>query len=83
VYERDNHGLIGSVSTTIFLWDSQVLGIISKALSKKNITWKTTREELKVSTMSEWIGTMLEHYDAFISLLDGLGTLWEIFDIFF
>jgi hypothetical protein len=38
------------VSTTAFLGDNQVLGIIPKALAKENITGKTVGEELKVLT---------------------------------
>jgi hypothetical protein len=41
------------VSTTTFLEDSQVLGIISNALAKENITGKIVGEELKVLTMFE------------------------------
>jgi predicted Rossmann-fold nucleotide-binding protein len=57
------------------------LGIVLKALSKENITRKTTREELKVLTMSKQLGTMLEHSNAFIAFPCGLGILEEIFQI--
>jgi predicted Rossmann-fold nucleotide-binding protein len=70
------------VSTTAFLGDNQVLGIIPKALAKENITGKTVGEDLKVLTMFEQITTMLEHSDTFIALPGGLGTLEEIFQIF-
>jgi len=70
------------VSTTAFLEDSQVLGIISNALAKENITGKIVGEELKVLTMFEWIVAMLEHSNAFIALPGGLSTLEEIFHSF-
>ena len=70
------------MSTTAFLEDSQVLGIISNALAKENITGKIVGEELKVLTMFEWIVAMLEHSNAFIALPGGLSTLEEIFHSF-
>ena len=72
---------MGSVSTTAFLGDSQVLDIISKALAKVDIIRKTVGEELQVSTMSKRMNAMFDHADAFIALPGGLSTLKEIFHI--
>jgi hypothetical protein len=81
VYGGGNLGLIGSVSTTVFLERNQVLGAISKALAKVDLIGKTVGEELQVSIMSKRMDTMFDHADAFIALLGGLGTLEEIFHI--
>jgi uncharacterized protein (TIGR00730 family) len=81
VYGGGNLGLIGSVSTTVFL-GSQVLGIIPKALAKVDIIGKTVGEELQVSTISKRMNAMFDNVDAFIALPGGLDTLKEIFYIF-
>jgi len=71
------------VSITIFLRGSQVLGIIPKALAKVDIIEKIVREELQVFTMSKGMNAIFDHADTFIALPGGLGTLEEIFHIFF
>jgi predicted Rossmann-fold nucleotide-binding protein len=81
VYGGGSLGLMGSVSTSVFLGGSQVLGIIPKALAKVDITGKTIGEELQVFTMSERMSAMFEHVNAFIALPGGLSTLEEIFHI--
>jgi len=58
---------------TVFLGGSQVLGVVPKALAKKDLLRKTIGEELQVSTMSERLNTMFKHADAFIALPGGLG----------
>jgi len=83
VYGGDNLGLMGGVSIAVFLGGSQVLGVVSKALAKKDLIGKTIEEELQVSTMSDRLNTMFKHADAFIALRGGLGTLEEIFHISF
>jgi len=81
VYGGGSLGLMGGVSIAVFLRGSKVLGVVPKALAKKNLLGKTIGEELQVSTMSERLNTMFKHADAFIALLGGLGTLEEIFHI--
>ncbi|XP_052312909.1 probable cytokinin riboside 5'-monophosphate phosphoribohydrolase LOGL10 [Populus trichocarpa] len=81
VYGGGSLGLMGSVSIAVFLGDSQVLGVIPKALAEGDIIGKTVGEELQVSTMSERLSVMFNHADAFIALPGGLGTLEEIFHI--
>jgi hypothetical protein len=81
VYGGGSLGLMGSVSTIVFLGSNQVLGIFPKALAKVDIIGKTVGEELQVSTMSKLMNVMFDHADAFIVLLGGLGTLEEIFYI--
>jgi uncharacterized protein (TIGR00730 family) len=81
VYGGGSLGLMGSVSTAVFLGGSQVLGVVPKALAEWGIIGKTIGEELQVSTMSEHLNTMFKHVDALIALPGGLGTLEEIFYI--
>jgi len=81
VYGGDNLGLMGGVSIAVFLRGSQVLGVVPKALVKRDIIGKTIGEELQVLTMSDRLDAMFNHVDAFIALLGGLGTLEEIFHI--
>jgi len=82
VYGGGNLGLMGSVSTTVFLGGSQVLGVIPKALAKVDLIGKTVGAELQVSTMSKRMDTMFAHANAFITLPGGMGTLEDIFHIF-
>jgi predicted Rossmann-fold nucleotide-binding protein len=82
IYGGGNFGSIENVSIVVFFVDNQVLGINPKALANENITRKTIGDELKVLTRSERIATILEHFDAFISLPISLGTFKEIFQIF-
>ena len=82
VYGGGSLGLMEGVSIAAFLEDSQVLGVVPKALAKEDIIGKTIGEELQVSTMSDRINAMFNHADAFIALPDGLGTLKKIFHIF-
>jgi len=72
---------MGGVSIAAFLGESQVLGVVPKALAKGDIIGKTIGEELQVSTMFDRMNAMFNHDDAFIALPGGLGTLEEIFHI--
>jgi uncharacterized protein (TIGR00730 family) len=72
---------MGAVSIAVFLEGSQVLGIVPKALVKRDIIEKIIGEELQVSTMSDQMNTMFNHADDFIALPGGLGTLEDIFHI--
>jgi len=53
VYRKSSLGLMGGVSIAVFLGGSQVLGIVPKALAKRDIIGKIIGEELQVSTMSD------------------------------
>jgi uncharacterized protein (TIGR00730 family) len=81
VYGGGSLGLMGAVSIAVFLEGSQVLGIVPKALVKRDIIGKIIGEELQVSTMSDQMNTMFNHADGFIALPGGLGTLEDIFHI--
>ncbi|KAL3565209.1 hypothetical protein D5086_033255 [Populus alba] len=81
MYGGGSLGLMGGVSMAVFLGGSQVLRVIPKALANGDIIGKTIGEELQVPTMSYRLNAMFNHVDAFIALLDGLGTLEELFHI--
>jgi len=81
VYGGGNLGLMGCVSISVFLGGSQVLGVVPKALAKRDIIGKIIGEELQIPTMSDRLNAMFNHVDAFIALPGGLGTLEEIFHI--
>jgi uncharacterized protein (TIGR00730 family) len=81
VYGGGSLGLMEGVSIAVFLGDSQVLGVVLKALAKGDIIGKTIGEELQVPTMSDRLNSMFNHADVFIALPGGLGTLEEIFHI--
>ncbi|XVE70345.1 hypothetical protein DITRI_Ditri10aG0065200 [Diplodiscus trichospermus] len=72
---------MGYVSTTTHVGGSQVLGIIPTALAEGNFAGKIVGEEFRVPTMQDRIWKMLDNSDAFITLLGGIGTLEEIFQI--
>jgi len=69
------------VSIAVFLGGGQVLGVVLKALAKRDITEKTIGEELQVSKISDRLNAMFNHANTFIALPGGLGTLEEIFHI--
>ena len=71
VYGGGSIGLIGVVATATHRGDSQVLGIIPRALTAKSITGMTVGEELQVSSMHQRMTYMLEKSDAFIALPGG------------
>ncbi|XVF14429.1 hypothetical protein REPUB_Repub09cG0058900 [Reevesia pubescens] len=69
------------VATTAHLGGSQTLGIIPRALDRRNIIGKIVGNEILVSCMHERMNIMIENADAFVTLLGGFGTLEEIFQI--
>ncbi|XVF11753.1 hypothetical protein REPUB_Repub08aG0055000 [Reevesia pubescens] len=81
VYGGGNIGLMGCVATAAQSGGSQNLGIIPRAIAKRNIVGKTIGNEILVSCMHERMNIMMENADAFIALPGGFGTLEEIFQI--
>jgi len=69
------------VSIAVFLGRSQVLGVVPKALAKRDIIGKIIGEKLQVSIMFDRMNAMFNHADTFIALPGGLGTLEDIFYI--
>ncbi|KAL5798849.1 hypothetical protein ACOSQ2_003669 [Xanthoceras sorbifolium] len=81
VYGGGNIGLMGRVSKAAYDGDSQVLGIIPKALSVGGVTGNTIREVQIVSDMHKRKAKMFSHADAFIALPERFGTLEELFEV--
>ncbi|XVF17077.1 hypothetical protein REPUB_Repub10bG0086900 [Reevesia pubescens] len=81
VYGGGSIGLMGYVATAAQLGGSQKLGIIPRALTRRDIIGKTIGNEILVSCMHERMTIMIENADAFIALPGGFGTLEEIFQI--
>ncbi|XVF12273.1 hypothetical protein REPUB_Repub08aG0101500 [Reevesia pubescens] len=72
---------MGCVATIAQSGESQSLGIILRAIAKRNIVGNTIGNEILVSCMHERMNIMMENADAFIALPDGFGTLEEIFQV--
>ncbi|XVF36930.1 hypothetical protein REPUB_Repub19eG0101400 [Reevesia pubescens] len=81
VYGGENIGLMGCAATAAQSGGSQNLGIIPRAIAKRNIVGKTIGNEILVSCMHERMNIMMENADAFIALPGGFGTLKEIFQV--
>ncbi|XVF29181.1 hypothetical protein REPUB_Repub15cG0098000 [Reevesia pubescens] len=72
---------MGCMATVAHLGGSQVLDIIPRVLTTRNITEKIVGEEIIVSCMHERMKTMIDNVNAFIALPNGFGNLEEIFQI--
>ncbi|XVF14658.1 hypothetical protein REPUB_Repub09cG0080600 [Reevesia pubescens] len=72
---------MGCVATAAQSGGSQNLGIIPRAIAKRNIVGKTIGNEILVSCMHERMNIMMKNADAFIVLPGGFGTLEEIFQV--
>ncbi|XVF04368.1 hypothetical protein REPUB_Repub05bG0076400 [Reevesia pubescens] len=81
VYGGGNIGLMGCVATAVQSGGGQNLGVIPRAIAKRNIVGKTIGNEILVSCMHERMNIMMENVDAFIALPGGFGTLEEIFQV--
>ncbi|XVF18518.1 hypothetical protein REPUB_Repub11eG0028900 [Reevesia pubescens] len=81
VYGGGNIGLMGCVATSVQSGGGQNLGVIRRAIAKRNIVGKTIGNEILVSCMHERMNIMMENADAFIALPGGFGTLEEIFQV--
>ncbi|XVE93178.1 hypothetical protein REPUB_Repub01dG0167900 [Reevesia pubescens] len=81
VYGGGNIGLMGCVATAVQSGGGQNLGVIPRAIAKRNIVGMTIGNEILVSCMHERMNIMMENADAFIALPGGFGTLEEIFQV--
>ncbi|XVF38642.1 hypothetical protein REPUB_Repub20aG0119900 [Reevesia pubescens] len=81
VYGGGNIGLMGCVATAAQSGGSQNLGIIPRAIAKRNMVGKTIGNEILVSCMHERMNSMMKNADVFIALPGGFGTLEEIFQV--
>ncbi|XVF10444.1 hypothetical protein REPUB_Repub07fG0183600 [Reevesia pubescens] len=81
VYGGGSIGLMGCVAIASQLGGSQIIGIISRALTMRNIIGKTIGNEIMVSCMNERMNIMIENANVCIAMPGGFGTLEEIFQI--
>ncbi|XVE92368.1 hypothetical protein REPUB_Repub01dG0091300 [Reevesia pubescens] len=81
VYGGGSIGLMGCVAIIAHLGGSQTLGIIPRALARRNIIGKIVGNEILVSCMHECMNIMIENADVFVALPSGFGTLEKIFQI--
>ena len=78
VYGEGIQGSRGSTAISTSIKGNKVLGVIMKELDDKSFG---IGNELRVSSMPEWIGSMLYNVDTFIALLGDLETLEGISSI--
>lgn len=81
VYGGGNVGLMGEVANAALKNGGNVIGVIPKALSDKELAHKGLTELHVVNTMHERKALMSELSDAFIALPGGIGTLEEFFEV--
>ncbi|KAM6543558.1 hypothetical protein CsatB_008005 [Cannabis sativa] len=81
VYGGGSIGLMGIVSQEVHRSGGHVLGIIPKALMRKEITGETIGEVRTVADMHQRKAEMARHSDCFIALPGGYGTLEELLEV--
>lgn len=80
VYGGGRAGLMGAVADAAMEAGGEVLGIIPRALMRREVGHTGLTELRVVSTMHERKQAMAEASDAFVALPGGIGTLEEIFE---
>ncbi|KAH7650915.1 Cytokinin riboside 5'-monophosphate phosphoribohydrolase LOG protein, partial [Dioscorea alata] len=80
VYRGGSIGLMGLISHTVFNGGRNVIGVIPKALMRREITSVTVGEVKPIIDMHHRKAEMGSYADAFIAL-PGYGTLEELFEI--
>lgn len=81
VYGGASIGLMGQLADTALHYGAEVIGIIPKSLTEKEIVHKNLTKLHVVQSMQERKSIMSNLSDAFIALPGGIGTLEEIFEI--
>ena len=81
VYGCSNLALMGVVSKSVKKWYSQVLGTIPKPFDNEIFIGKTNEEKYIILGISERFTKIINHVNAFIALLGGLGTLDDIITV--
>lgn len=81
VYGGASIGLMTEVADTVLNGGGKVIGVIPRALAKKEVMHAGLTELHIVSSMHERKAKMAEVADGFIALPGGLGTLEELFEI--
>src|SRR5262249_17519135 len=81
VYGGGGIGLMGVLADTVLEQGGEVIGIIPRALARREIAHRGLTELRVVATMHERKAAMAEVAEAFVALPGGLGTFEELFEI--
>jgi uncharacterized protein (TIGR00730 family) len=75
-------GLMGTLADTALAAGGEVIGIIPRALDRREVSHKGVTELHVVESMHERKAMMAELSDAFIAATGGIGTLEELIEIY-
>lgn len=78
VYGAASVGLMGELAGAALAAGAEVIGVIPRALARREITHSSLTDLRFVTTLHERKALMAEQADAFIALPGGLGTLDEL-----
>jgi uncharacterized protein (TIGR00730 family) len=81
VYGGGAVGLMGALASAAMAAGGKVIGVIPKALDKREVAYRGITELRVVSSMHERKAMMAELADAFVALPGGIGTLEELFEM--
>ena len=81
IYGGAKVGLMGCIADAVLAQGSEVIGIIPRFLSIKEVAHEGLSQLLIVENMHERKTKMFEVGDAFIALPGGFGTLEELFEV--
>jgi len=81
VYGGANIGLMGEIANTVLQEGGEVIGVIPKALTKRQIFHPGLSELRIVDSMHERKALMADLSDGFIALPGGFGTIEEFFEV--
>jgi uncharacterized protein (TIGR00730 family) len=81
VYGGGKVGLMGALADAALAAGGRVIGVIPRALMKKEVAHASLTELRPVASMHERKATMADLADAFVALPGGLGTLEELFEV--
>ncbi len=81
VYGGGQIGLMGAVADAAMAAGSEVIGVIPRALDRREVAHRGISQLRVVESMHERKAAMAAEADAFIALPGGLGTLEELFEV--
>ena len=81
VYGGGRVGLMGEVAAAALRAGGEVVGVIPRSLSAKEIAFGEATELVVVDTMHERKALMADRADAFVALPGGFGTCDELFEV--
>jgi hypothetical protein len=81
VYGGASIGLMGLVADTVLQLGGRAVGVIPKALARKEVAHKSLTELHITQSMHERKTLMAELSDGFIAMPGGIGTFEEIFEV--